>query len=226
MSGERSHEIAVPVGSRAPLEPTRPRRGNRGRFRSSRPGQDVFVRVPRAQSAAARLVPPAISLSSPIQEGDPTRPARYRKRENPAPMRVVAVARPGLEPGTPRFSVVRSKRSNSGEFLQISRFTFGLRSVGCPQIPFFCRRFGRWRAPHLPIRRRARKVPADGHARPRSRRAGSLMGTPRRRSRVARDCEAATTGSRRGGACRRRADCRQPGCRLWPLRGPAGRRAR
>jgi hypothetical protein len=35
--------------------------------------------------------------------------------ENPAVMRESAVARPGLEPGTPRFSVMRSKVSNGPE---------------------------------------------------------------------------------------------------------------
>ena len=78
-------------------------------------GTESSCGFPGAPANGRAPLPPAVSFSSPIQEGDSSPDARYRKRENPAAMRIVAVARPGLEPGTPRFSVVRSESSNQPE---------------------------------------------------------------------------------------------------------------
>ena len=50
--------------------------------------------------------------------------------------------------------------------LQICRSLLGIPSDEQSHIPSFCRRFGRWRVPHLPIRRRVLKVRAGVHAGP------------------------------------------------------------
>ena len=61
------------------------------------------------------------------------------ERENPAATRVAAVARPGLEPGTPRFSVRRTKPLASAKVLEQRCFS-PLRHVGwmfalCGSLP-------------------------------------------------------------------------------------------
>jgi hypothetical protein len=65
----------------------------------------------------------------------------------------LSMARPGLEPGTPRLSVERFQLSNDAGFLQTRRIEMRTRLVKSPQIPVFPRRFGRRDTPHLPIDR-------------------------------------------------------------------------
>jgi hypothetical protein len=61
------------------------------------------------------------------------------------------MARPGLEPGTPRFSVVRSSLSNARESLQSESIQELGEQVESPQIPSDSSRFGRRQAPRLPM---------------------------------------------------------------------------
>jgi hypothetical protein len=105
--------------------PERPRRGSRGRVRSSRPEIQVLVRVPRRAADGRARGPPAVSLSSPIRDRDSTRGGGYRKREL-LQYAEREVARPGLEPGTPRFSAVEQNLSNSGGIPANTPFSVGL----------------------------------------------------------------------------------------------------
>ena len=57
-------------------------------------------------------------LLSPVQSLSGGRSGLDRKTANPAVMQSSRMARPGLEPGTPRFSVVRSELSNGAKSLQ------------------------------------------------------------------------------------------------------------
>ena len=88
------------------------------------------------------------------------------------------MARPGLEPGTPRFSVVRSKRlTYAKSWKRCALRPFG-RSGGCPHFAEVCRRFGGWNATHLPVslvrsripRRRSLRVSPGGRDTDRRRR--------------------------------------------------------
>ena len=68
------------------------------------------------------------------------------KQENPAIVRDSSMARPGLEPGTPRFSVVRSSRAKAAESLEDNGFARMERRPRLPQFAPVSTQFRRWSA--------------------------------------------------------------------------------
>ena len=59
------------------------------------------------------------------------------------------MARPGLEPGTPRFSVVRSSRAKAAKSLEGNGFVRMDAELRLPQIAPFSTQFRRWWTSHL-----------------------------------------------------------------------------
>jgi hypothetical protein len=154
----------------------------------------------------------AFAPQSPIPGGAiclflPCRTPR-RARQKARICRRVLMARGGLEPPTPRFSVVRSKRSNTGEFpANKPIYVSGALESDVRKFHSFTADSGDEGRLISQSDAASRKVRADVEARSRPGRAGSLIRTARRRSRASRHCGAATRGSRRECGCPRRADC-------------------
>jgi hypothetical protein len=133
-----------------------------------------------------------VSLSSPIR-----RSVQRARNTNPKPVnlgvaRDLAMARPGLEPGTPRFSVVRSRLSNGRELpankpisVRDARGRIFVNSILLPPI----REMEGASSPNTTPRPES----TSQRSRPRPRRAGSILATPRRRSK-----RLPTAGQRQG----------------------------
>jgi hypothetical protein len=140
-SRTRAENFGISIGrhgrgqSRAPLGC---RRSESGARRASAPACAVSNRRDHARTrvvvASNSPRKPRITPATPHRLGrrpsarqrpiecpnaDATEP--LREMENPSVVRDSAVARPGLEPGTPRFSVVLLNRSSSSDLQAISR---------------------------------------------------------------------------------------------------------
>jgi hypothetical protein len=81
----------------------------------------------RQSSVAASWA--TVAFSSPIQGPVERKPNTAKKSANPAVTRRSYMARPGIEPATPRFSVVRSSASNGAKILQTGGFCGGPQSL-------------------------------------------------------------------------------------------------
>ena len=92
--------------------------------------------------AAGPLNASFVGYQDPIRYPNDGLSSTLRKAENPAVIGVSEVARPGLEPGTPRFSVVGRNLSNSSEIPAVEQVITTERQRLDARIAFFSRRFG------------------------------------------------------------------------------------
>jgi hypothetical protein len=93
-----------------------------------------------------------VSFSSPVQSSVQRARIANPKPVNLAVARDFEMARPGLEPGTPRFQSCGSNSRPGSKRLQISGIQAARPIVGHPQIPVFTRGLGRRVASRLPMR--------------------------------------------------------------------------
>jgi hypothetical protein len=166
-SRTRAENFGISIGrhgrgqSRAPLGY---RRSESGARRASAPACAVSRETPpgtRVVFASNSRANPALLLRLrtasvdghrrvSAQSGAQTRMQRgpLREMENPTAMRDSAVARPGLEPGTPRFSVVTSRACEDTQSLENTRFRRSARSTATSAIAGLSPRFRGWLASH------------------------------------------------------------------------------
>jgi hypothetical protein len=149
------------------IGPRAPRRGSRGRFRSSRRENQGFLRVP---TSARMTAPRHFRGPSPFRlpsESDSARcpqlPEKRKSRWNAG----LRMARPGLEPGTPRFSGVLPLRLNPGELQGFPPVVERSGASGFSRtLRTFSRRYGRRWGPSAFSLRLASARPASASAPP------------------------------------------------------------